>query len=166
MRFALGCVAVLTVTLAASFLSLARADEKVALDKLPAVVKDAVQKRFPNAKLVSAEKETEDGKTVYDIAIKDGEQKMSVDVSPEGKIVGYEKAIKAKDLPKAVADAFHAKYPNATTRGVEEVYKVDGSDEKLEGYEIGFTTADNKKMEVVISPEGKITKTEGGEEKK
>ncbi len=42
---------------------------------------------------------------------------------------------------------------------------MDGDDEKMEGYEIKLTTADNKKMEVVINSEGKITKTEGGEEK-
>jgi uncharacterized membrane protein YkoI len=153
------------VALGASFVSLARADEKVELDKLPAVVKKAVQKRYPDAKLVKADKETEDGKTVYDVAITIGAQKMSIDVTPEGKIVGYEKTIDAKKLPKVVSDAFHAKYPKATMRGVEEIYKVDGDDEKMEGYEIKLTTADNKKMEVVINSEGKITKTEGGEEK-
>jgi len=142
-----------------------RADEKVPLDKLPGVIKEAVQKRFPDAKLVGAEKETEDGKTVFDVSIKNGEQKYSVDVTPEGKIVGYEKAIDAKDMPKAVSHAFNAKYPNATVKAVEELYKVNGSEEKMDGYEIAFTTADNKKMEVVISAEGKITKTEGEEKK-
>src|SRR6266852_6236026 len=166
MRFALGCFVALAIFVGTSLTSTARADEKVPLDKLPGVVKEAVQKRFPDAKLVSAEKETEDGKTVYDVAIKNGETKLAVDVTPEGKIVGYEKSIDAKDMPKAVSDTFNAKYPNATVKGVEEVYKVNGSEEKMEGYEIAFTTADKKKMEVVVSPEGKITKTEGGEEKK
>ncbi len=144
----------------------ARADEKIPLDKLPALIKEAVQKKFPNAKLVQAEKETEDGKTVYDVAIENREQKLSVSVTPEGKIVSYEKKIEQKDLPKAVTDALAAKYPNATYRVVEEVYKVNGDEEKMEYYEIAFTTADKKKMEVLITPEGKITKTEGGEEKK
>src|SRR5205085_11412445 len=42
-------------------------EEKVPLDKLPKAVTEAVKKKFPRAELVSAEKEKQDGKTVYEV---------------------------------------------------------------------------------------------------
>src|SRR5437879_2104073 len=84
-------------------------EEKVPLDKLPQAVVDAVKAKFPKAKLVSAEKETDDGKTVYEVAIKNDKQSIEVTLTPEGKIIEIEKQIAAKDLPKAVADALKAK---------------------------------------------------------
>jgi hypothetical protein len=69
----------------------ARADEaKVPLDQLPKVVRDAVQARFPNAKLVSSGKETEDGKPLFEVAIKHREQNIDVTLTPEGKIIEIE----------------------------------------------------------------------------
>src|SRR5260221_1073112 len=98
------CVVAMIGVLLAS--STARADEeKVPLDKLPKAVVDAVKAKFPDAKLVSAEKELEDGKPVYEVAIKDKDQNIEVTVTPEGKIILIEKEIAAKDLPKAVAEA-------------------------------------------------------------
>src|ERR1700676_2820543 len=42
-------------------------EEKAPLDKLPKAVSGAVKKRFPKAEMASASKETEDGKTVFDV---------------------------------------------------------------------------------------------------
>ena len=42
------------------------------LDKLPKAVVEAVKKRFPKAEMIGAAKETEDGKTEYEVTIKDG----------------------------------------------------------------------------------------------
>jgi hypothetical protein len=138
-----------------------RADEeKVALDKVPKAVLEAVKARFPDAKMLSAEIEKEDGKTVYEIAIKDKDQKIEVTVTPDGKIVSMEKQIAAKDLPKAVTEALEAKYPKATYKMIEEVIEVKDGKEKLEGYEVLLVTAEKKKLEVVVAPDGKITKEE------
>src|SRR5262245_36721406 len=53
-------------------------EEKVALKDVPKAVTDSVKKRFPDAELLSAEKETEDGKTVYELTIKDKKHKIDV----------------------------------------------------------------------------------------
>ncbi len=135
-------------------------EEKVPLDKLPKAVVEAVKAKFPKAKLVSAEKEKEDGKTVYELAIKNNGQSIEVTLTPDGKIVEIEKQIAAKDLPKAVADALEAKYPKATYKMIEEVIKVKDDKDKLEYYEVLLVTAQNKKVEVSVAPDGKITKTE------
>ncbi len=139
-----------------------RADEeKVPLDKVPKAVLDAVKKRFPKATLVSAAKETEGGKTEYEVAIKDGETNMDVMLTSDGKITTIEKTISAKDLPTAVTDALKAKYPGAKYELVEEVIKVKDGTETLDFYEVHIATAEKKKIEVKIGKDGKIK----GEEK-
>jgi hypothetical protein len=145
----------------------ARADEeKVPLDKLPRAVADAVKARFRGAKLTGAAKEKEEGKTVYEVTLRDKDHGVDVTLTPEGKIVGIEKQIAARDLPRAVSEALEAKYPKADYKTVEEVIKVKGGEEKLESYEVLLITADKKKIEVVVSPEGKITKVEDKNEEK
>ena len=65
----------------------ARADEgkeeKIALDKLPKEVVDAVKKKFEGCELVSAEKEKEDGKEVYEVAIKHKGHNIEVTLTPD-----------------------------------------------------------------------------------
>jgi hypothetical protein len=161
MRTLLWC---LTIAAVAGFVGApagARADEeKVPLDKLPKAVVDGVKKRFPDAELVGAEKENENGKTVYELAIKNKGQNVSVTLTPEGALVEIENEIAASALPKAVADALERKYPKATLKKVEEVIPVRNGKEKLEYYEILLVTAGNKKVEVSVTPDGKFNKQE------
>jgi hypothetical protein len=148
-----------------------RADEeKLPLDKLPKAVSEAVKKRFPKAELVEAAKETsKDGdkeKVEYEVTIKDGETKIDVMLTPDGKITLIEKEIAAKDLPKAVTDALDAKYPKATLKVVEEVIKVTDGKEALDFYEVLLVTAEKKTFEVKLTAGGKITETEEKKEEK
>src|SRR5262245_35129402 len=126
-----------TVTAAiVCFCNVTRADEeKVALDKLPKEVKESVKKRFPKADLVEASKETEDGKTTYEVSIKDGGKKIDVTLATDGKLLMIEKEIASKDLPKAVKDVIEKKYAKSTIKLAEEVIKVTDGKEKLEYYE-------------------------------
>src|SRR6266568_8642865 len=98
-----------------------RADEeKVPLDKVPKEVMDAVKKKFPDAKIVGAEKEVENGTTSFEVAIKNKDQNIDVILTPEGKITAVEAEIPAKDLPKEVTTALDKKYPKAEIKKVEE----------------------------------------------
>jgi uncharacterized membrane protein YkoI len=135
-------------------------EEKVPLDKVPKAVIKAVKARFPDATLTKAEKETEDGKTVYEIAIKNKKQNIEVTLTPDGTIVEIEKQIAAKDMPKTVLKALEDKYPKATYKMIEEVIKVKDKEEKLAYYEVLLVTAEKKKLEVSVTPEGKISKEE------
>jgi uncharacterized membrane protein YkoI len=141
-------------------------EEKVPLDKLPKAVKDAVLKRFPKADLKSAEKENENGKIVYEVAIVYKDQKIEVTLTPEGKITEIEKQIAAKDMPKEVTKTLEDKYPKATYKMIEEVIKVKDNKEKLEYYEVLLETADKKKFEVSVAPDGKVVKVEDKNKKK
>jgi uncharacterized membrane protein YkoI len=136
-------------------------EEKVPLDKLPKAVTDAVKAKFPTATLVSASTEKEDGKTVYEVSIKDGRYPIDVSVSAEGKILSIEKEIPAKEVPKVVADAFASRYAKVTPKKIEEVTKGD----KVVFYEFIITGPDKKDKEVMIDPSGKFLKEEKKEKK-
>src|ERR1700736_6594803 len=93
----------------------ARADDedKVDLDKLPKAVVDAVKARFPDAELKGASKETEDGKTFFEVEIVNKKVELDVELTTDGDITEIEKDIDVKDLPKAVSKALEEKYPKA-----------------------------------------------------
>jgi uncharacterized membrane protein YkoI len=136
------------------------AEEKVPLDKVPPKVMEAVKARFPGAEITSVEKETEEGKVVYDIELKHKDRKYEMDIQEDGTVLEIEKEIAAKNLPEAVTTALNAKYPNATIKEVMEMIKVNGKEEKLYGYEVELVTADKKKLEIEFAPDGKILKSE------
>lgn len=155
------CVAVILATS-----GLFAGEESIALDKLPKAVLEAVKKRFPKAEIVEAAKETEGDKVEFEVSIKDGETKIDVMLTPEGKITLIEKVIAAKDLPKAVTEALAAKYEKATFKTVEEITKVTDGKEAVDYYEVLLVTADKKTLEVEVTPDGKIKKVEDKKEEK
>jgi len=130
----------------------ARADD-VALDKLPKAVVDSLKAKFPGCELTKALSETEDNKLVYEISLKHKNANYDIIITPEGKITVVEKAIDAKSLPKAVADALEKKYPKAKINLAEELSDGGG---KVTAYEVHITTADNKEVAVEFEPNGKI----------
>ena len=84
MRIAVGRVimgAVLGLFVLASGL---QADEKLSLDKVPARIKRALKTKYPKANVVSAAKETEQGKTVYEFKLEDGAKKWEATFTPAG----------------------------------------------------------------------------------
>jgi hypothetical protein len=155
-----GLVVVLSTVWVAGSRAAQTDEEKLPLDKVPKAVLDAVKKRFPNAQVVEAAKETEKGKTEYEVTVKDAGKKIDVTLTPEGAITMIEKEIAAKDLPKAVAEALVKKYPKAAFKRVEEVIKVANGKEALAYYEALLETADKKSVEVEVGSDGKIIRTE------
>jgi uncharacterized membrane protein YkoI len=143
-----------------------RADEeKVPLDKVPKAVMDAVKARFPDADIKGAEKEKDGDKTIYEIEIVNKKDEIDVELTPDGDITEIEKEIAYKDLPKAVSKALEDKYPKAEFDEVEEVTKVEKKTEKLAFYEVQVKTADKKRVEVQVDPDGKILNEEKKEKK-
>lgn len=139
--------------------------QKIAPDKLPEKVSAAIKARFPGAQITSAEKETENGKVVYDIELKHQGRKYEMDIQEDGTVIEIEKEVAAKDVP-AVTKAVTAKFPGATIKDIMEVNKVEGKKETPIHYEVTITTADKKSKEVIVSLDGKSVKEEKAEEKK
>jgi uncharacterized membrane protein YkoI len=138
--------------------------EKIAPDKLPKAVMDRIKARLPGAEITSAEKETEDGKVVYDIELKHEGRKYEMDILADGTLIEIEKEVALKDVPAAVTKALKAKYPDATVKEVMEVNKVKGKTETPDHYEVTLTVG-GKEREVVVSLDGKSVKTEAEEKK-
>lgn len=152
MTWLAGCMLVLVAVAA----SAVKADEvKVPLDQVPKAVMHAVKDRFPRGKLVEAAKETKGDKTEYEVTLKHGDQAIDVLLTPEGKITAIEKIIPVEDLPKCVAAAVAAKYPNKQPTKAEEIFKISGAKEVLEHYEV-VVEVDGKGVEVVVLPNGKL----------
>jgi uncharacterized membrane protein YkoI len=141
-------------------------EEKFPLDKLPKAVVDALKARFPGAELKGVEKEKDGDKIFYDVTLKHKGGNFEVSVTPEGEITTIERQIDAKDLPKKVTEALASKYPKATYKMIEEVYKVKDKKEKLAYYEVAVVTADKKKLEVLVAPDGTFVKEEEKEKDK
>jgi uncharacterized membrane protein YkoI len=131
------------------------ADEKVPLDQVPKPVMATAKSKYPGAEIKSAVKEVEDGKTTYELTLKDKGNSIDLVVKPDGTLVAIEKLIDAKALPKAVATAINAKYPGATIKKAEEITVGD-----VISYEVGLTTADKKSAGLTLDPKGKILEVE------
>lgn len=141
-------------------------EEKVPLDKIPKAVMEALTAKFPNAKIDKCTKAKEGDDVVYDIEFKEGTRKCEADIKENGTYINYEKAIEAKDLPKAAREAIDKKYPKAKLKEIMEETEVKGKDEKVVAYEVVLETADKKEVEVKVSKDGKILEDSGAEKKK
>jgi hypothetical protein len=133
-------------------------EEKVPVDKLPNAVTAAVKKRYPNAEITAGSKEPADGKTVYEVSVKEKGHNIDITVTAEGTITTMEKTIDEKDLPKPVAAALKAKYPGVKYEILEAVIHVKDGKESLDYYEALLVTADKKKYEAEFAPDGKFMK--------
>jgi Putative beta-lactamase-inhibitor-like, PepSY-like len=134
----------------------AGADEvKVPLKDVPKAVLDSVKAKFPRGELTGAVKESEDGKTTYEIALKDGGRAVDLAATADGKITEIETTIDAKALPAKVTSALGTKYPKATIKKAEEIVEIkDGKETK--SFEVIVMTTAEKSLEVKVTPEGKI----------
>ena len=118
---------------------------------------NAVKAKFPTAELKGASKETENGKTSYEVTFSLKNANHDVILTSEGKITAIEKVIKAEDLPRAVADTLKTKYGQATIKAAEQ---ISDADDKITAYEVQIVKADKKELEVKLDPEGKVLNEE------
>ena len=75
-------------------------EEKIAIDKLPQAVTDAVKAAMPDGKITEAEKENKDGKTVYSLDVESKGKTFDVSVSEAGKVLSTEEEKEEKGEKK------------------------------------------------------------------
>jgi hypothetical protein len=158
-----------TVLMAAVLVAgIARSDEtKVPLSSLPSGGLEAVKHVFPGAEIAGAAKETEDGKTLYEVTLKLKGKTIDLTLGEDGKIQLVEKEIPYNELPAAVKKTLEAKYPKATYKIVEEVSNWKDGKAVLDFFETLLATESKSMIEVQLSPDGRIKSEEkkqpGGE---
>jgi uncharacterized membrane protein YkoI len=146
----------------------ARAQESsIPVDQVPKAVTDSAKAKFPGATVREAAKETEDGKTVYELSLTHENHKMDVTFEANGTLVLVETEVPEAELPAAVVKAAREKYPHAKIDLAESVKKGPAVKKEVDYYELHLTTADKKKVEVEVDGAGKVLNTEeGGDEGK
>jgi Putative beta-lactamase-inhibitor-like, PepSY-like len=163
-------IAILSVGLLAAIGTVRADEEKIDVKDLPKPVLASVKAKFPEGKVIGAAKEEEGGKLIYEVALTDADTKIDVAVSAKGKILEVEKTIEAKTLPKAVAAALAAKYPNAKIKKAEEIVKYEENDDEdgdknakdsehdkhEKSFEVVLAVEGKGDVEVKLSPAGKI----------
>jgi hypothetical protein len=141
-------------------------EKKISAEKLPQSVKTALNQRFSGAEMTYAEKETRNGQRIYNLELKHNAHRYEMDVREDGTILNIYKEVADRDLPKPVLKALEERYPKANYQEIMEVYKVDGKKETLTHYGVTLVTGGKKKLEVEVSPEGKILKSDTAEDEK
>jgi hypothetical protein len=143
-------------TVALMFLApaLLRAQEvSIKVSDLPSEIRSAVSARFPGAPMVEAARETEDGKTFYEVTIKLNGKKVDVTASTAGQLTLIEREIAKKDLPATVVKLVDDKYPKAKYNTVEDVTTISATGEKLSYYEV-LITVNKERLELQLALDG------------
>ncbi len=155
MRSRLGMCGAALVGLVATAVALHADEEKIPVEKLPAAVKKAVKKKFPEARIGGASKEVEDGATTYEVELKVEGHSVDMALKADGTIVEIEREVSVSELPKAVRKKLAARYPGAKIEKAEQITK--GEDGPVR-YEVAI------KAEVVFTAKGKIVQAKEEDE--
>lgn len=140
-------------------------EEKLKDADVPKAVAEALAKKYPKAKVVGWEKETDkEKKVLFEARIEDGKRKLDVGLNPDGKILAEEETIAADEAPaevkKGLADSKYAKW---TVKLTEKV--ITEENDKEPAYEYLLQDGDNR-AEVVFDKTGKIKEEEVKSKKK
>ena len=134
--------------------------DKLKPQDVPAKIRDTAMKRLPGAKIDAAEKEVENGNTVYDLELTQNDRKFEMDIKEDGTLMEIEKEV--KNPPAAVTKAVKDKYADAKIDIVMEVNAVKDGKETPQNYEVTLTIA-GKQKEVVVALDGSSVKEEAAE---
>lgn len=133
--------------------------EALAAD-VPKAVTDAVKKKYPDARIVSAKQEADrkEGKSIYWVRLERGKQEMDIDVDADGKIVSEEMPVESSAVPENVQNSLkNSRYGDWTIKRVERV--TLGEKEETAHHEV-LVQKGKQQKELVFAPDGKLEKEE------
>lgn len=134
------------------------AEREVKQAEVPKPVLDAVARKYPQAKLRKFGEETEEGKKIFEVELTAGKEQVSIDLTPDGKILAEETTMPPSALPAPVKAALQAsKYKGWKILKAEKVIHEEKADTLA--YELAVRSK-KQLFEVVLDPTGKITKEE------
>jgi len=153
------CLMVVTVGLGLIALPVAAAEkaakeEKISIGEVPEAAQKTILHEAAGNKVREIEKETENGRTVYEAEWRVDGKEVEVKVAPDGKLLERETEIALKDLPGPARETV---LKEAAGAKVTEVEKVVAGDRVT--YEAEWK-ADGKEIEIRVSPAGKVLQRE------
>lgn len=123
---------------------------KLSVKTLPATIIESFRNEYPNARFISAIKQTNKGGTHYEIDCNDADSKRIIHYGADGKVLKTEEIITVDRLPDPIGTAIAKKYPKSRILKIKQSTK----DSQLE-YAV-MISEKKKKTEVVFSPNGSI----------
>lgn len=149
---------VLTV-FAASVALVAAAGQGTAKSKLPEAVTKAFKAAYPEAVIKGTSKESENGKTVYEVESVDKGLNRDLVYAADGSVLECEEQITQADIPAPVAAALKQAYPKATITKAERTTRGQVSQYDL-------TLKGAPKREASFFPDGKAVPASAEKERK
>ena len=125
----------------------------IEISKLPAAVQKTVQDETKNATDVKVSKETEGGKTLYEVESKVKGKGRDLMVSAQGAVLSIEEEMALADIPGPARTAIEKLAMGGAIGKVEAVTK--GS---VVTYEAVITKKGMKKTEVMVNGDGSVAK--------
>jgi len=132
-----------------ALLALTTQAQKLTDDKVPAAAKQALLKRFPEAKQVAWEKE---GDQAYEAKFMIGTNKQSANFDANGNWLSTETNLKKTDIPAAVQASITKNFAGYKADDPEKVESPEGISYEME------LKKENQKLEVVFLPDGTVKK--------
>jgi hypothetical protein len=133
-------------------------EKKISKRELPYSVRTAFGKAYPHAKILGASKEMEEGKTLYEIESTDGTTRRDLLYKADGTVVEIEETVALSDLPDRVKATIQKELSSRKISKIEKLFH--GQTVEYEIHMVGG----KKKLELVVDPEGKVEKREGGKQ--
>jgi len=117
---------------------------------MPPAIDAAFHKAYPAAVVKNVSKETEDGKTIYEVESVDNGRRRDINYNPDGTVILYEEELRESDVPAVVISAVKTRYPKAVITLFERLYTAK---DNSTNFELGLKGA--PVSEVILTPEGK-----------
>ncbi len=96
-------------------------DETIAWGDLPPVVEKALKAALEGAEADRVVRHSESGFTYYSAEFKRGEVAHEVKVADDGVLLSSKAAVAVTDLPPAIAEQIHLRFPNASAQSARKV---------------------------------------------
>lgn len=129
-----------------------RADEdEIPPSRLPSALRTTLEKEYPHAKIVHAEKNEDDGRVTYEARLKKGSDGMDLWVfsNQAGELQQIKEDLPEQVIPQPVQKAIRKTFPGAKITELEKMTRIEVR------YQVEVRVG-GQRREIKISPEGKI----------
>jgi hypothetical protein len=149
------CNRLLLLTILPLYLVGARADvsrRPVKLADLPAAVRKIVLQQRQDATIVRLEKTQQEGKEIYEVALRSGAITRTVSIDEAGKVREVKQPTTLSQVSRAAKSVIDSSVGNGTIRTLESVKTATGV---IAAYEIKFTR-DSREFRLRIGADGRL----------
>jgi hypothetical protein len=153
------CGVGILIALVVSLTGVVAAQQGASKNTLPDAVTKAFKTAYPDAVIKNAGKETENGKTVYEVESVDKGLNRDLVYAADGTVLECEEQVKNADVPAPVLAALKQLYPKATITKAEKTTKGQAVQ-----YDLALKGA--RQSEVSFLPDGRPVTAAADKEKK